>query len=40
MESRERAVVAKLLIGQINNKAKGMLNKSERIEAYPSEGFR
>ena len=40
IEKRKMAAVAKFLIANINNKATGMLNKSEPIEAYPSEGFR
>ena len=36
----ERAVLAKLLIANIDNEATGMLSKSELLEAYPSEGFR
>ena len=40
MEGRERAVIAKLLIVHANNKATGMLNKSEPLPAYPFEGFR
>ena len=34
-KGRERAVAAKLLIVNINNKATGMLIKSELLEAYP-----
>ena len=33
-------LVAKLLIEHINNKATGMLNMVELLEAYPSDGFR
>ena len=40
IEKGERAVVAKLLIMNISNKATGMFNKSEWLEVYPSEGFR
>ena len=36
---RERAVLAKLLIVHIKNKATDMLNKSEPLGAYPPEGF-
>ena len=41
MEDREKGetVVAKLLIIHISNKATGMLNKSEPLEAYPSGSF-
>ena len=38
-EGRELFVV-QLLIGDISNKATGMFNQSEPLEAYPSEGFR
>ena len=40
IERREKAVIAKLLIEPINNKATGMLNESELLEAYPSKGFK
>ena len=40
IERRERAVVGKFLIAHINNKATGMLNKSELLEAYSCDGFR
>ena len=40
IERRERAVVAKPIVEHINNKATGMLNKSEPLEAYPPESFR
>ena len=36
---REELFIAKLLIANINNKITEMLNKSEPLEAYPSEGF-
>ena len=35
-----KLLVAKLLIAHINNEATGMINKSEQLEAYPSENFR
>ena len=40
IKRKERAVVVKILIANINNKATGMLYKSEPLEAYPSKGFR
>ena len=39
-EQQTELLVAKLLIVHINNRAMGMLDKSEPLEAYPSEGFR
>ena len=40
IERRDKAIVAKLLVAHINNKATGMLNKSDPLEAYPSDSFR
>ena len=40
IEKREELLVAKPLIVNISNKAKGMFNASEPLEAFPSEGFR
>ena len=42
MEERggKELLVAKLLIAHINNNATRMLNKSEPLETYPSDGFR
>ena len=33
-------LVATLLIANISNKATAMINKSEPLEIYPSEGFK
>ena len=40
VERGRELLVAKLLIENISNEATGMFNKSEPLEAYPSEGFR
>ena len=39
-EMGREPLVAELLLVNINNKVTGVIDKSEPLEAYPSEGFR